>query len=132
MAVSLSYDARRKVVLASLGDRFSRESLAEVQEAVRAFAAAVGGCDGILDLTAVKTVDIPAQALVEAARRGPVLSDHRRVIVAPHPVAYGLSRMFGTHQSAATGKEPAVVRTLAEALELLGIAGAPDFRPVSR
>lgn len=129
MAFELFYDSARRILLARFGPSLTQQGLAEMQDAGRAFAASTGACDAIIDFSAVTHVDVSSQYLVSRAREKPVFSGHRRVFVASREVVFGLSRMFGTQQNAATGEAPTVVRTLREAYETLGVT-EPDFRPV--
>jgi hypothetical protein len=129
MAFELFYDSAHRILLARFGNSLTEKSLSDMQAAGRAFAARMGSCDAIVDFSAVTAVDISSQYLASRAREKPVLSGHRRVIVASKEVVFGLSRMFGTQQNAATGEDLAVVRTLREAYAALGVV-EPDFRPV--
>jgi hypothetical protein len=129
MAFELFYDSAHRILLARFGTSLTQQGLADLQEAGRAFAARMGGCDAIIDFSAVTQVDVSSQYLVSRAREKPVLSGHRRVFVASREVVFGLSRMFSTQQDAATGEAPMIVRTLMEAYAALGVI-EPDFRPV--
>jgi hypothetical protein len=129
MPFSLLFDADRRILLIRFGSRLTEDRLAAMQLAAQAFTDGHGACDGIIDLSAVEEVTLSSEFLAHLASRKPVLTGHRRVIVASKEVVFGLSRMFGARQDADTGEAPAVVRTLDEAYELLG-SGTPDFRPV--
>jgi hypothetical protein len=131
MAFHLFHDAARRILWVRFGSRLTQPALAEMQAAVQAFVAQQGACDAVIDLSAVTEVDLPSHYLANLAQQKPVLSGHRRVIVASKEVVFGLSRMFGTQQQAATGETPDVVRTLQEAYDALG-GGEPDFKPVER
>jgi hypothetical protein len=54
--------------------------------------------------------------------------DLKRIIVAPQPVVFGLARMFQANRDS-VGQAPVVVRTMDEALEVLGVESL-DLRPV--
>jgi len=56
-----------------------------------------------------------------AAIRPAVPAGRRRVIVAPQPVVYGLSRMFELHRDS-LGVEVQVVHSMEEAYELLNVS----------
>lgn len=129
MAPDLMYDAARRILLIRFGRSLTQPALAEMQTAAQAFAARMGGCDAVIDFSEVTEVDVPSRYLASLAQQKPVLAGHRRIIVAPKEVVFGLSRMFGTQQHAVTGEAPAVVRTLREAYDALGV-GEPDFKPV--
>src|SRR5689334_10273916 len=115
MAVELLFDATHRILLIRFGARLTREALADMQAAAQRFVARTGGCHGIIDFSSVAQVDVSSDYLAELARQKPVLTGHRRVIVASKEIVFGLSRMFGAQQDAATGEAPVVVQTLAEA-----------------
>ena len=123
------FDTTRRVLLIRFGPRLTPQALGEMQAAAQAFVARAGACDGIIDLSAVTQIDVSSEYLAGLARHRAVLTGHRRVIVASKEIVFGLSRMFGTQQDAATGEAPVVVHSLDEAYAELGLV-APDFKPV--
>lgn len=128
MTCTFFFERKHRVLLVKFGRVLSRETLAEMQDAVRRFAAAEGPCHGILDLGAVEEVKLESHYLAAFGRQPAVLHGHRRILVAPQDQVFGLCRMFGLNQ-AETGEEPHVMRRLADAYAALGVA-APDFHPV--
>lgn len=75
----------------------------------------------ITDFTEVTQFNISTNQIREVAETQSPLAESKRVMVAPSDVAYGTSRMF---QALAWHTRPniTVVRTLAEAYQVLGIA----------
>jgi hypothetical protein len=131
MTFDLLFDSGRRILLIRFGRSLTEAGLAEMQAAAQRFVEREGGCDGIIDFSAVEDVDLPSDFLVGLARRRAVLTGHRRVIVASQQVTFGLSRMFGSHQDVATGEAPIIVHALKEAYDILG-ASEPDFQPVEQ
>src|SRR5258708_22102184 len=121
MAFELLFDTQARVLLIRFGSRLTPALLADMQATARRFVASNGSCRGIIDFSAVAEVDLPSGFLASLARQKPVLAGHRRVIVAPSELVYGLTRMFGTQQDAAIGEAPEVVRSLQEAYDALGL-----------
>jgi len=86
---------------------------------------------GLLDFSAVTSFHVSAETIQELAHQPPALPGpiEPRVVIAPTPVIFGMSRMFeivgdrgllGFH----------VVRTEQEAFAILGVSN-PKFQPVS-
>lgn len=88
----------------------------------------VAGYDELVDMSAVERIDLPSPervrelAAISAGMDVPSGSS-RFVIVAPQDIAYALGRMYETHRGLQAGstKKVEVFRSLAEALEFLGI-----------
>jgi hypothetical protein len=129
MSIELLYDAKHRILLIRVSGRGTEEVLAAMQDAARRFVARNGACDGIIDFSAVQEIDVSSQFVARLAQQKAVLSGHRRVIVASKEIVFGLSRMFGAQQDAATGEAPIVVRSLREAYEVFGVHD-PAFVPV--
>ena len=127
MICELLFDARQRILLIRMGPALTPEALQFMQAAVARFRAAHGGCPGILDFTLTEQVAVPLADLVALAKRRPVMAGTRRVFVAASDVTYGLCRMVGTYQDFG-GNAPEIVRSLAEAYVVLGIADA-SFEP---
>jgi hypothetical protein len=123
MICELLFDARQRILLIRMGPALTREALQFMQAALGRFRAAHGHCPGILDLTATEQVAVPVADLVALAKYRPVMAGTRRIFVAANDVMYGLCRMVGAYQDLG-GNAPDVVRSLAEAYAILGIADA--------
>jgi hypothetical protein len=126
---ALFFDGTHRVLLARLGPVFTPAAIDAMQAAIGRFVAAEGRCRGIADLSAVEEVKVESRFMVELGQRRAILFGEKRVIVAPRPEVFGLIRMFGMNQ-AATGDEPLVVRSLAEAYAALELSD-PVFEPVT-
>ncbi len=103
MTCTFLFERKQGVLLVKFGRALTRETLAEMQDAVRRFAAAEGPCHGILDLSAVEEVNVASDFIAAFGRQRAVLHGRRRILVAPKDEVFGLSRMFGLNQ-AETGR----------------------------
>jgi hypothetical protein len=128
MPFAMSYDPNHRVLLVKFGKKLTLTSYRTMAAAVRQFVERSGMCHAIADFSGVEEFGLDLEFFRRLAQAPPVLLDQKRVLVAPSDEIFGMLRLFATHQSA-TGSEPMVVRTLAEALEHLGIV-APAFQPV--
>lgn len=87
------------------------------------------GWSELVDLREVTRTDmIPTDAVGAIARNSPWPKSSRRVIVAPVPVVYGVSRMYQL-LSSSDDETLAVVRTEAEALAFLAADRGGEQRP---
>jgi hypothetical protein len=105
--------------------------VAEVPVAIRTYSNETDAQAAIFDFSQVTEFALSTPYIQQLARQKPSMknaADRRRVIVAPEGVGFGLSRMF---QAMGESTRPllAVVRTLDEALEALGVQ-SPRFEPL--
>jgi hypothetical protein len=70
-------------------------------------------------LTAMRA-DVPGHFIADLARSGPVVVGEMRVLVAPRPEIFGLSRMYELHQIS-TADNTRVVHTIEDAYDALGV-----------
>jgi hypothetical protein len=123
---TLSFDSAHKVLMVTLGPVVSKETALASRAAIIRLVAAEGACDGIADLTAVEHTEITSEGVRWLASLIPAIpASRRRILVAPQPLIYGLSRMFQMLQEGHQSRT-AVVRTLQEAFDLLGLQ-SPQF-----
>jgi hypothetical protein len=128
---SLSYDRRHNVLMARFTGVLSSQDVEELDKAVIAFTVQHGGpWHGLVDLTGVDTVSMPASRLLQRSQRPPV-PGYRRVFVASGEQAVELARTFASHQTAAGLGTVQVVSTLEEAYRLLHLPKEPRFDPVA-
>jgi hypothetical protein len=120
MSYRLLFDRARRVIVVRFGPSLTEPTLTAMRTAVRDFIAREPGCRAIVDFTAVEEAKIPGHFVAELARSGPIVKGEMRVLVAPKPEIFGLSRMYELHQHT-TADHTRVVRTLAEARALLGV-----------
>ena len=98
---------------------------------VSRFVAEEGPVRGLYDFSGVKAVAVPKTKLFELGRRPQIALDQDRVIVAPQLEIHELARLYATLQRDFGNVEPRIVRTIAEAYELLGLRD-PDFELVEK
>ena len=67
MPFSLTFDRRHRVLLARFSGELTQADLLAMQDTARRFAAREGPCHGLVDLTAVETVSVPSQSLIDNA-----------------------------------------------------------------
>ena len=127
MDYSVQADLEHRVVLVTLGRVVSEESALAAYEAVGRFIAASGPHARILDFSAVEQFKISAQFVWHLAQCSPMIPDGMaRVVVAPRPAIYGMSRMFQILRDNQS-RHLEVVRILDEALKFLGLE-SPQFK----
>jgi hypothetical protein len=131
MEYRFEFDPVNRILLLRPEGRLTDESLAEVYRAVRKYSTATGASMGIWDMSAVTGYAVSTEFIRQLAKQEPAMPDparRPRVIVAPDPVGFGLSRMF---QLLGEPTRPllSVVHTLDEALAALGVP-FPHFEPL--
>jgi hypothetical protein len=130
MSFSILVDRAQRVLLVRFGQTMTTESLTAMRAAVRRFAETEKGYRAIVDFSAVTVANVPGHFIADLARSGPIIKNEMRILVAPKPEIFGLSRMYELHQFS-TADNTLVVRTLAEALEALGVE-ALDLVPMAK
>jgi hypothetical protein len=125
----LLHDRRHNVLMTRVSGTYVLDDIVVRDRAVARFVARHGLARGIMDLTGVDAVDLPMAAIVKRASEPPLLPGQMRVIVAPHDLTYGLTRIIAAHQLFNRNVEPFLVRTLDEGYRLLELVD-PRFEPV--
>ena len=130
MPVAFLFDSKHKVLLVRIAGALTRQAVESLGPATRAFAAIHGNCPGIVDLSAVETIEVDLAYLRAFGRRPRVMTGVQRILVAPGDEVFGTIRMYGLQQASTLDDEPMVVRSLQEAYDRLGLKD-PDFQPVA-
>ena len=128
MALLFQFDRENKILLLRVAGPLTEDVVAEVQVAIRTYSNETDAQAAIFDFSQVTEFALSTPYIQRLARQKPSMknaADRRRVIVAPEGVGFGLSRMFQT-MGESTRPLLAVVRTLDEALEALGVQ-SPRF-----
>ena len=120
MAYALLFDRKQKVLVARRTGALTEESLSAMRAAARRFVTREGACRAIVDLSAFGRADVSGRFIAAIAESGPIIAREMRMIVAPSPEVFGLSRMYELHQFSAADNT-LVVHTLAEAHAALGL-----------
>ncbi|HEY7610281.1 MAG TPA: hypothetical protein VIF14_13690 [Alphaproteobacteria bacterium] len=128
MTNALLVDRKQRILVARLGSVLTEAALTAMRAAVRRFVAKEGPCPAILDLSAVDRAEVSSRFIADLAESGPTIPGETRVLVAPKPEIFGLSRMYELQQNRTAGPT-LVVHTLAEAYEALGVRDL-DLEPV--
>jgi ElaB/YqjD/DUF883 family membrane-anchored ribosome-binding protein len=125
----LLFEPTHRVLMTRIYGKYVLDDIVLRDRAVARFVARNGLARGLMDFTAVESVDVPIDRLVRRAHEPPVLPGQFRVIVAPDPLTYELNRVVIAHQLYSRKVEPLLVRSLAEAHQALSLVD-PKFQPV--
>jgi len=125
----LAFDRNHNVLLVRLAGVFSSEDVESLDRHLTAFVSRHGFARGIFDFSLVEANAAPQTFLTWHGRSPQILLGQQRVIVARQQWAYELACAYAAQQRDFGNVEPQVVRSLAEACDLLRIE-RPDFRPL--
>ena len=125
----LAYDAKHSVLLSRFSGAYSPADIALRDNAVRRFVAKNGLVRGLMDYSAVDSIDVPLDLLIQRAHQPGILTGHQRVIVAPSEPAYSFNRLVAAHQLFARKAEPVLVRSVSDAFGALRMID-PAFSPI--
>jgi hypothetical protein len=126
----VEFDSTNRILRFRLEGTVTDESLSECYRIIAKYAALTAPSTGILDLSAVTSVQVSPETIRRLAALPPAIPDPKspRVIIAPSPHVFGIARMFEI-QGQVTRPSLHVVRTDGEAFAILGIL-EPHFEPV--
>lgn len=131
MAFHFEFDSANGVLRGVLTGNVGDDEIRRYYGAATILSAQKKPVAGISDFSAVGSLDISRETILELARAAPSMPDPNRprVIVAPALHVFGLLRMF---QSFGEESRPTlqVVRTMSEAYAALGLV-APKFEPLN-
>jgi predicted RNA-binding Zn-ribbon protein involved in translation (DUF1610 family) len=127
----LFFDSGYNILLSRMSGTFVADDIELRDKAVSEFLKKNGPARGIMDFTAVDTVDIPMIKIVERCQAPPLLSGTPRVILAPTDLAWRFSKVIAAHQLYARKVAPLLVRSTSAAYRALGM-GTPRFEPLPR
>ena len=120
-AYTVHFDSEWRVLLITMGKIATEASMLDAYAAIERFASTENISCGIMDLSVVETFNVSTGFIHRLAQRPPAVPvGLPRVVVAPRPDIYGMSRMFQMLRNYMDG-ELHVVRTLSEACALLHI-----------
>ena len=113
-------DPKHRVLRATFGPLLTDEILERAYLEVREMAAGMGPIRGIADFSAVADFQVTPESVRKLAQNSPALPEGSlRVVVAPAPVIFGMSRLFQITRDGMQGTLH-VVQTLQEAYGVLG------------
>jgi len=127
--LALSYERRHQVVMVRVTGVLSSEDIEMHDRVMLGFLAGKEGVRAIYDLSNVEALAIPLSKIAQRGQR-PAIVTGRRVVVAQRQGGEDFARIIASEQRAAGLAEPAIVPTLAEAYELLGLGRDTVFEPV--
>ena len=120
MPIRYRLDPSRRLVRTVAWGELTNQDLLEHQAGLRQDRDFDPKFDQLVDLTRVSRIEVTSEGILELAEATVFDRGVRRVMVAPADALFGMARMFQALRDAA-GEQHHVVRTLAEARELLGI-----------
>ena len=126
----LAFDQKHNVLLAHFNSMLVSEDIRDLDEAVRRFVRDHGYVRGLLDFTDVSMIAIPHSFLVSRSRLPLISTGGQRVFVTPRQEMLDLALRYAEQQRDFGNPPPAVVRSLSEAYEILGI-DTPRFIAVA-
>jgi hypothetical protein len=127
---TLFFESQEKVLLARFSGVFTSEDISALDAVTVGIVAREGYVRSIFDYTDVKTVATSRSSLAERARKLRMNPGQDRVLVAPQEEIYEMYRDYAQAQLDFGNGELMVVRTLGEALKLLGLSN-PTFQPIA-
>jgi len=137
MPIAYGIDRERRLVVAVPYGTLEDDHIFGYQKEVWALPE-VAGFDELVDMTAVEHIALPsAQRVVDLAKLSAEMDANagmgrrpaRMAIVAPTDLAFGLGRMYQAYRAMKSDSVPrhiGVFRSMAEAMEFLGIEGGPE------
>ena len=129
MNFRIEFDAKIRIALIAYENEVTESTLMAGFQAIAAFAAE-NSVEGIItDFSKVTGTDISAAFVRRLADSNPVIAPGKpSVIVAPQAVMFGMARVFQTLRER-DGTDNVVVRSLQDALKLMGLEGC-EFTPM--
>ena len=127
MSYHFEFDSRNRLLLAVAYGRVDDTELRELYFGILKRKDEHDALTGILDLSGVTDFDVRSETIRGLANMAPNFQDPAlRAVVAPTDFLFGMARMFQS-RGAATREQLCIVRSLNEALGLLGVA-SPQFQ----
>ncbi len=129
MGMFLSFEREHRVLLIRFEGVLTDELLYEGYQEVREWMEVNGHASQLTDFSTVTSFSVTPYGVRRLAEKAPLAPDNfRRMVVAPHPLMYGMTRMFEMIGSDSRGGLQ-IFASVAEAYASLGF-GADNFRPV--
>ena len=122
-------DRTHRVLLSCFTGTFTLDVIAECDRAVMLTLGREGPVHGIIDLTEVDAVDIPAEALKQRAQQPPMVAGQKRVFVATSPATRAFVEAYTALHRAFGSDGLQIAGTRADACRLLGLKD-PTFEPL--
>lgn len=123
----LAYDETCRTYLARFSGTLTDQDQADFAKVAKALRQLHGPVAGLQDYRDVEMLAITTNQTVQRGYVPQIMVGQKRAVVADG-VVFGMMRMFATYQEARGELPPVIVRTLAEAYDVLCIMPA-DFKP---
>jgi len=130
MPYYFEFDSADRILRCQFEGKITDADLKEYYRAVGKYVKLTNACAGVLDMSAVTSLEVSPDTIRELANLPPALSDSSRprCIIASSPKIFGMARMFEL-QGQHTRPNLHVVRTQKEAWAILGVSN-PEFEPI--
>ena len=130
MPYYFEFDSADRILRCRFEGKITDADLKEYYRAVGKYVKLTNACAGVLDMSAVTSLEVTPDTIRELANLPPALSDSSRprCIIASSPKIFGMARMFEL-QGRHTRPNLHVVRTQKEAWAILGVSN-PKFEPI--
>ena len=130
MPYQFDFDSAQRILRCRMEGVVTDEELKEYYRDVERHSVREEPLGGILDLSAVTSLDVSPNTIRELAKLPPAMPNplRPRVVIAPSPPVFGIARMFEM-QGQDTRPSLHVVRTEKEAMAILGITQT-KFGPI--
>lgn len=127
--VAFALDQAHGVLLVTWSVEITADNLVMFDGLLKTLVERHGTKDTIVDFSSAGAMSIETAQLVTRAHFPSRMPGRRRIFVARTDVAFGMLRVYGAHQEQINERAPLIVRTLDEALALMGTT-RDQFQPV--
>jgi hypothetical protein len=130
MSYQFDFDRTHRIIRCRFEDGVNDQMLREYYGIAAKYSALNAPCAGILDMSAVTSIEVSRETIRELANLPPTIRDPAspRFIIAPSPQVFGMARMFEL-QGQETRPNLHVVRSAKEVWAILGVQD-PQFEPI--
>jgi|SRR5580700_5365279 hypothetical protein len=130
MSYHFDFDSTHRIIRCRFDGRVTDQILKEYYGVAPRYVLLKSPCAGILDMSAVTSIDISQQTIRELANSPPTIPEPAspRFIIAPSNQVFGIARMFEL-QGQDARPNLHVVRSVKEILAILGIRNT-RFEPI--
>lgn len=129
MPVSVVIHPTHRVLYMRMAGAVSREEIVSQRQQIAQHPHFDPAFDALVDLREADLSNLSGEAIASLAASSTLDRSVRRVCIADTEAAFGVSRMYDTYATMArTGDQLVLVRTITEALQVLGL---PRFDPCS-
>jgi hypothetical protein len=127
--IELSFDRSRRILKIHCGLALTAQNFAALDALLAKFIEQEGTSDTLINFCGPPS-ELRSWEYVARGRRPSRMPGRRRVYVTDNDVVFGLLRVYAAYQQRSGASPPAIVRSLAEGLNLLDASHA-TFEPVS-